>query len=195
MPGGSIVLRADNIDPATLNNLDVSPARVNPAPIVGRGQLNIAEGAMLSTSGMLVDERTTGIQATAPAFSLTGGSIALTGFHTTVAEGSVLDVSGGARINARNQLTFGNAGSLSLSGGRDAALDSVIGGSLLLAGELRGFSGDQGALLTLTAPSVVIAEAASGLSAHQLLLTPDFFQHGWFQSLQYCRYWSGRCQR
>ncbi|MCB1235824.1 MAG: filamentous hemagglutinin family protein [Verrucomicrobiae bacterium] len=179
-PGGNIALSAYNLPLDLLNALDNSATPVLPDPIAGRGRLIVEPGAVLSTAGLIVDER-----ASSPDLlpvAIAGGSISLAGFDTTIGEDTLLDVSGGARMTPVGKVTYGDGGSLSIAGGRDLSVSAVIGGSLHLeGGTMQGYSGATGGSLRLTAPAFVIGAGSGNPSV--ISLEPEFFSTGGFASI------------
>jgi filamentous hemagglutinin family protein len=183
-PAGVIDLLAYNISPFDANIIITNNLPV-PAANAGRGIVTIGSAATLSTSGLIINDR-----ADAPSpFSVprglsggrstyAGGSIRVEGWQVDVLAGSQLDVSGG--VLADRSLHQGNAGTLSLLGGRDPLLTSILGGRLSLAGSLRGFSGAAGGTMSLLAPTVQVGGAS--VYPNTLLLDPVFFSQGGFQS-------------
>lgn len=126
------------------------------------GSLVLAEGSRIDVSGQWLNELRAGPSTEAAA--LDGGSIALVGLGATVtvAEGVVLDVSGGGRVRLsgkKQQLKVGDAGSIRLAGFDAEAISHLdmaayaagSGGSLLLntdAGiQIGGGAAADGALL------------------------------------------------
>jgi filamentous hemagglutinin len=156
-PGGSISL-------VTGDNLTSNPA--NPGFQDIPQSLVLARGSSLSVAGRAIDN-TPGSAAQAGGSAsglIKGGSITLAdhragGAGVAVLEGALLDVSGGYRMDAKGNLTGGDAGTL-----------SITGATLALDGTLRGLSlpGSQGGNLALQTAAVEIAAAAPAP-----LATPD----------------------
>lgn len=178
-PGGNIELSAYNLPIDVVNALNNSSSPVLPDPFPGRGRLTIEPGAILSTAGLVVDERASSPELLPVVIG--GGNISLAGFDTTIGKNTLLDVSGGARMDPLGEVTYGDGGSLSIAGGRDLSIDSVIGGSLNLeGGTMQGYSGATGGSLSLTAPAFVVG-ANSG-DPRVISIDPDFFSTGGFAS-------------
>jgi filamentous hemagglutinin len=194
-PGGSLVVKGSNIEIAgnvfapggTLQfsayqlPLDVVNARPNTMPAVdpGRGRFVLAPGSILSTAGLIADDR-----ASSPVLTplvTAGGTVTIAAFEAELGRDSLIDVSGGARMNPRGRVTYGNAGAISITTGRDLNLDSVLGGKLTLGGNLRGYSGATGGSLSLAAPAFHIGNTGAG-DPRIVSLTPDFFSTGGFSS-------------
>ncbi|WP_277596151.1 filamentous hemagglutinin N-terminal domain-containing protein, partial [Roseateles puraquae] len=154
LPGGSLVARSLEggdviVDPGV--TLDVSGAWTN-ALLDGQGSSAGTDGGTL----ILASRR--GVQ--------TGG-------------GSVLDVSGGALVDAAGTIRGGAGGRLAL--GQDPSAPQSVRDtnpvSLRLDGELRGYSMQKGASLALTTASLVIG---TGGRAASLSLDAEFFSRGGF---------------
>ncbi|MCW1887292.1 filamentous hemagglutinin family protein [Luteolibacter flavescens] len=195
-PGGSISLTASNID--ILGNvtaaggslfftaLNASPYDVavglsqNPpvAPPIrpGRGIFTLAEGATLSTAGLVTDDRFASSYAT-PAIA-DGGSIRIEAYSADLGSGSLVDVSGGYAMNSDGRGRYGNAGSISILTGKDPGVSSNLGGTLHLGGALRGISGGKGGTLTLQAGAIQVGGATAPAGVYHL--DPSFFSEGGF---------------
>lgn len=199
MSGGSVSLTARNVPLATLNGIATGDITTNPPPSAGRGVLLIAAGAHIDVAGDMINELT-GAATPAPA-SRHGGSITLNAFDLTLGEGAVLDVSGGYHLAKNGNLSAGDAGSISLSAGRDPALASVVGASgsatrdpglaSAVAGDLTidgarvlGWAdiGARAGSLSLSAPFVRIGGDASADPDGTLRLDTAFFDQGGFSS-------------
>jgi filamentous hemagglutinin len=178
-PGGTLSFKAYNISLDKINELDNTATPVLPDAFPGRGLLTVGPDSVLSVAGLIADDRV-GSPVLVPLFTK-GGSISLQGFNTAIAEGSVLDVSGGVQIGPRTRAVYGNAGSLTIAGGRDLRLPSVLGGSLALGGTMMGYSGATGGTLNLTAPAFVIGDGQSG-GSKIVGIDPEFFSTGGFSS-------------
>jgi filamentous hemagglutinin family protein len=182
-PAGSIDLVAYNFSPFD-SNIIIANVLPVPAANAGRGVLTIGSASVMSTAGIVINDR-----ADAPApFSVprrigggsstyAGGSIRVEGWQVNVLPGSLLDVSGG--VLADHSMHYGHAGTVSLLGGRDPVLTSIIGGHLNLGGTLRGLSGSQGGALSLLAPTIQVGGIAT--FPNTLLLDPAFFSQGGFR--------------
>ena len=183
-PAGLIDLIAYNISPFDSNVIITNNLPV-PAANAGRGIVTIGSGASLSTTGLVLNDRD---DAPAP-FSVprrisgggstyAGGSIRIEGWQVDVLAGSSLDVSGG--VLADRSIHHGDAGTLSLLGGRDPMLKSILGGHLALGGTISGLSGATGGKLSLLAPTIQVGGVFT--FPNTLLLSPAFFSQGGFQS-------------
>jgi filamentous hemagglutinin len=183
-PAGVIDLLAYNISPFD-SNIIIATSQPVPLANVGRGIVTIGSASTLSTAGLVLNDR----GDSANAFSVprkisggpstfAGGSIRIEGWNVDVLAGSLLDVSGG--VLADRSMHYGNAGTISLLGGRDPVLKSILGGHLTIGSTLRGLSGAQGGSLNLLAPTIQIGGVAT--FPNTLLLDPTFFSQGGFRS-------------
>lgn len=145
-----------------------------PAVTTGRGQFTLGANAVLDVSGALADQRAD----TGALLTTNGGSVSIKGYSVALNAGSVVDVSGGAYVNVSGKTTYGTAGSIVIAGGQDPRIGALLGGSLILRGDLRGFAGKSGGTLSLQAPLVQIGGTTT--NANVLLLGPDFFSRGGF---------------
>ncbi|MBL9182613.1 MAG: filamentous hemagglutinin family protein [Verrucomicrobiaceae bacterium] len=183
-PAGLIDLIAFNISPFDSNVIITNNLPV-PAANAGRGRVTIGSGASLSTAGLILNDRddapapfSVPRQLSGGASTYAGGSIRVEGWQVDVLAGSLLDVSGGVLVD--QQIHHGNAGTLSLLGGRDPMLKSILGGHLAIGGSLRGLSGANGGTLSLLAPTIQVGGVAA--FPNTLLLDPAFFSQGGFKS-------------
>lgn len=143
--------------------------------------LNVGSGALLSTRGAWVNEspRVSGgsPQAHAP---IDGGSITLNSLSDlTLAEGSLLDASGGGWVRSGNKFTGGRGGSISLAANVGVAARDIASGKLSLGGSLRGAGVSGAGSLSLQAKSIAIGDNAAAAPG-QLALSPAFFSQGGF---------------
>ncbi len=182
VPGGSISLSAYNISPSVAEALKLDLNAVTPAPNAGRGTVRLASGAVLSTAGLLVDDRPNADVPFGMPLVTTGGSVTVAGYTTLLERGSLIDVSGGVAMSPTGRRTYGDAGSITLRSGQDLSLPSVLGGLFLGEGTLLGYAGvgSKGGSLSLQAPLVQVG--GHRLTPSSLVLTPDFFTQGGFTS-------------
>ncbi|MEK7951843.1 filamentous haemagglutinin family protein [Luteolibacter soli] len=179
-PGGTLSFTAYNISPDTVADLKASGTTTElPAADPNRGFFRLGSNAVLSTAGLIADDRPLSPTAQQTPQIITGGSISVTAMSALLAEGSVADVSGGMIASSTGKYTYGNAGSLSILAGRDVSLSGVTGGTLALGGELRGFSGAKGGSLSLRAQAIQVGGAAPAGVFH---VDPTFFDQGGFTS-------------
>lgn len=176
--GGNISLTAHNISPATVVDLRNNPALGLPAPNAGRGDVRVGAGAVLSTTGLIVDERHSA--GLALPIITSAGSITIKAMTVTLAAGGVLDVSGGARISSTSQVFYGDAGGITVQSGQDVELLGVLGGGLTPGSFMRGFSGAEGGHLKLQAPAIQIGGTTTDPAT--LLLAAEFFSSGGFST-------------
>lgn len=179
-PGATLNFRSGNIPLSTVNFLAVNNVNQAPEIVTGRGKFTLGSTANITTSGLLVDDRLTAPSPGNDPLFLNGGSISIRAFDTSLNAGGTIDVSGGARSDARGRITYGNGGTLSLSGGQDINVSAVVGGSLELGANLLGFSGGTAAALNINAAAIQIGGASPNPSV--LVLQPQFFDEGGFSS-------------
>ncbi len=174
-----------------------------------RGGFSLAQGVRLDVAGLIVDDRQFSSDALSMPLATDGGSISIAGFHVDLAEGSVLEASGGVAFDRSGRRTYGAGGNITIRGGNDPRLphflngyvitenvpdpdptDDVVppdkkftvsGAGLNLGAQLRAFSGARGGSLTIQAPSIQIGGDAVS-SDTTLKLMPEFFSEGGFAS-------------
>lgn len=174
-PGGGLSFTAANLPLSEVNRLANTTVTTTPQPIVGRGIFTLGEGALLSTAGQLVDQRA------APQFRplfANGGTVQINALEADLSAPARIDVSGGATASATGRITYGNAGGITVTTGRDIRVGSLIGGGLSLGATLEGYSGARAGSIALTAPAFRIGSGAGDPRAVQL--DPAFFQQGGF---------------
>lgn len=180
IPGGSVELLAMGVSKDAVNRLETASTKVNPTVEEGRGLVALGPDAVIDLSGLLVDERA-GYDLHLSPRVISGGQVRMEGTDLRLVTGSVIDVSGGARIAPSGARTFGSAGAIKLAAGRDPVVTSAIGGDLVLQGELRGFSGARPGTLEMLAPAWEIGgEGFAGTN----VLGYDFFDQGGFGSFR-----------
>ena len=188
-PGGTITLNALNISPnvsATLALLlSGDPLKVTPAPNAGRGIVTVGRNAVLDASGLLVDDRLSAPAPLSLPLLLNGGSVNIAGYSVNLLGGSLVDVSGGARIDWLGKRTYGDAGSITLKAGQDLNIPAVLGGRLVMDSTFRGFAGQgsKGGTFNITAPFIQIGGGSS--NPNVLVFQPDFFNEGGFASFSF----------
>ena len=173
-PGGSLSFAANNLPLSAINTANLT--RVRPAPIAGRGNFVLGRNGILSTAGLLVDDRANGSELT-PQY-LAGGDLSIAGFSVRLSRGSVADVSGGAQASTHGRITYGNAGTLSINSGRDLTISEAFGGGLVLGGALKGYSGARGGTLNLSALAFQVGGGTAPAGVNQI--DPEFFSTGGF---------------
>lgn len=196
-PGGSVSLTGANIRIAgqisapggalSFNSLDVSPSElfeINQTPRTPpvdptRGNFTLQPGALLTTAGLITDQRLPSDALETRALAQNGGSIRIAGLSVYLAPETTLDVSGGAVVDSLARTTYGSGGTITVNGGQDPSVPSLVGGAVGIAGTLRGYSGTRGGTLNLQAPLVRIG---TPFTAGALNLPPEFFSAGGFNS-------------
>ena len=179
-PGGALSFLSPNLTLSQLNTIAAPRPSTTPLPNPGRGIFTLGANASIETSGLLIDDRLTNPSAGSLPFVLNGGSVTINAFDTILTTGGTIDVSGGARADARARISYGDGGSISLSGGRDLNESAVLGGSLQLGATLNGLSGAVGGSLSLSAPAFQIG--GNTPNARVTRLDPSFFAQGGFSS-------------
>ncbi len=177
-PAGTLSFKTYNISPTTLALLQRDANWVAPAANLGRGVFSLGSKAVLSAAGTVVDDRVTSRTPANEPIQVDGGSIDIATYDADLAQGSVIDVSGGVVVDAKSKKTYGVGGSIAIKTGQDLNVSSVVGGKLALGATLKGYSRTTGGSLTLQATTIQVG----GASTHPgtLLLTPDFFNQGGF---------------
>ena len=198
-PGGSITLKGSNItvDGAvsarsgslsfathgiSLDEINVIQNTVpgaNPPTVQdGRGIFKLGANGILNASGLLVDDRLNQNAPTSPRTVLKGGVISIEGYSVDLADGGLVDVSGGASVSAKGTYSFGNAGAISITAGREIGFSSTLGGSLTLDSTLTGLSGAKAGSLAILAPSIQIGGSIT--DDRITLIGEDFLNAGDF---------------
>lgn len=180
--GGSLTFKSPNLTLDQLNQLENSSNRVLPVASQVRGQFLLGEKAVLSTAGLLVDDRLTDSAAGTAPLVLDGGSISISAYTTMLKEGGLIDVSGGASMDSVGKVNYGDAGSISIAAGRDINLSAVLGGKLELGATLHGYSGAgaKAGSLAITAPAIQVGGSTQNTAV--TLFQSDFFNTGGFGS-------------
>ena len=177
-PGGALSFLAPNLSLAQLNTIASSNLSATPIANPDRGIFTLGGNATIDTSGLLIND---GLATSGSLpLAISGGSVTINAFQTILNTGGKIDVSGGARADTRARISYGNAGSITLSGGRDLTENAVLGGSLRLGATLTGFSGATGGSLNFSAPAFQIGGANSNNQVTNL--NPSFFSQGGFSS-------------
>lgn len=177
-PGGNLAFKAFNISPYEAAIIASLPEPQMPAANADRGVFSLAPGALLSTAGLISDQRVGGGSNPLVPLAPQGGEISITAFSAKLARGSSIDVSGGVIATADGEFNFGDGGSIAIKTGQDAGLLSLLGGRLDLGSTLRGFSGSRGGSLSIQAPRIQIGGSTS--DSRTLLVQPEFFSTGGF---------------
>jgi len=183
-PSGTISLTAYAFSPYQAEILKAPGTNAAPSFNTKDGTIVLGASSVLSTAGLINDDRFPEDNLSPAPVGLNGGQVNLRSFNLTAQAGSLIDVSGGAIVPASGKVKYGNAGEISLSAGNDPSSPSLLGGSLSLAGRIEGFAayGKQGGILRLTAPLIQIG--GSPLHSSTFLLSPEFFSQGGFSDFK-----------
>ena len=175
-PGGQVSLRAYNLSTYLADEVRQSADPYTLSPNSDRGLIELGTNAFIQTGGDLIDER---FALRLSPYRLQAGNISLQGWDIRLQQGSLLDVSGGARMAPDGSVSYGDAGTLALRAGADLSMNWVLGGGLLMAGSLRGMAGQDavGGHLLVQAPAVTIGRDPAQGTLH---LGPEFFNLGGF---------------
>jgi filamentous hemagglutinin len=179
-PGGAVTLAANNLPLSTLNFLNNNIGQSLPVGDPNRGIFTLGANAVISTAGQLVNDRLNPDLSAAAPFGITGGSVTISSYSAVLSSGGLLDVSGGGYLSPRGQVSYGNAGRLSIAAGRDLRLPAVLGGTLTLGSTLSGYSGAAAGSLALEAPAIQVGGTTGNPGV--TLLTEDFFNQGGFSA-------------
>ena len=181
-PGGDLAIKAYNISPSFAAEFPLvnQAGALAPLPNAGRGLVTLGTGASLNAAGLIVDDRPGSPAPLSSPLAINGGNISIEAYSAILAQGSTIDVSGGAAVSARGTVSYGNGGSITIRTGKDLSLGTVIGGELELKSTLAAYSGATGGSLTLQASLIQIGGVAQ--FPNTLLLQPDFFRQGGFTS-------------
>lgn len=124
------------------------------------GTTHLGAHGVLSVAGNWINDRASAGVDVVPN-AVDGGTVTIKGY-ATLAAGSTIDASGGARLDQAGKLGYGNGGTIALP---TTALDGV---------SLQAYGGTHGGTLALTADTIDVG----GPSADALL--PEFFTRGGF---------------
>lgn len=186
--GGSLMLKGDTVN--MLGAIDAPAGTVSLSTAVTSSSINQTAGALnvgapgtnsyISTRGQWVnDSLLFGVPDWTKSVSINGGSIDLSSAgDLLVAEGALLDASGGAWLDSKGKYVGGNGGAITLASGKPqgapftAQLDGL---------DLRsyGTAGGKGGALTIKANEIVLGGVATN---GELALDASFFQKGGFNS-------------
>ena len=176
-PGGSVSLTALQKDGASTASTGI----------------HLGASAVIDVAGRFTNDNLDGTNQ--PYQALNGGNVSLTGAEVVLDEGSIVDVSGGARLNATGTtLTAGKGGAIRINVssyptpiGDPTQLTEPYPGKLLLGGDLRGYAlppaqdglPSRGGSLSISMGSdVVIGSTASPPDG----FAESFFKKGGFSS-------------
>ncbi len=167
--GSRLTLTGSDI--AINNNIVARGGVVN----LNGSNVNVAKDTNIDVSGLWVNDYNNPASATGRVVTK-GGEVNITSSGAlSLAQGSLLDVSGGGWLKANGKVSNGDAGKIKLD---ENVNDNV---APILAGELRGYALGLGGSLDITAPFVTIGNSGFG-DARELWLTQAFFQEGGFAS-------------
>ncbi len=179
VPSGTISLTAYNISPYAFTQSQLNAV---PAPDPQRGIVHLGMSGMLDVAGLMADDRVTSPTKFSIPISRKGGTVSVAAYTIRMDRGSVIDASSAVSFSSSGKAQYGNGGSITLKAGQDPAFPSLLGGELVLGGELKGYGGltGNGGSLTLQAQTLQIG----GSSAHSgtLVLSQGFFDQGGFSS-------------
>lgn len=178
-PGGAINLTAYTFSPYQAAFLNQTAGDSLPLPDPSRGLVRMGSRSTVSAAGHIFDDRRSSSDAYTRPIAAKGGDIRMESYSIDVASGSRLDVSGGAIFTAQGEVSFGDAGHLSLLAGRDPNLTGITGGQLnFQPASLAGYSAAHGGTLSLQAGRFVLGrvEREDGVVG----LGAEFFQRGGF---------------
>jgi len=194
----SAVLGVSSGGMTTVLNADGSASSVPSSELKQEqtGIISVGSAATISTAGLLVNDTLKSRSRDLNPVALNAGSIAIAGYHVNLHNGSLLNVSGGAFLPASGSESYGTAGAISISTGRDldsyatgvgaVSLADIVGGSLNLGATLEGYtgagaygvSGGTAGTLSLSVPALQIG--GNSTVANVLNLDPSFFNQGGF---------------
>ncbi len=190
-PGGKISLTAYNFSPSAAAEYSIlfpTGSGPFPSPRPDRGLFTLGKGAVLSTAGLIADDRPNSSSAASEPIITSGGEISIRSYSADLMEKSVVDVSGGVFVSDKAAKTYGKGGTISIITGNDAGFTSIIGGSLSLESKLRGYSGSTGGTLTIQSGPIQIGGVASPDIFH---LDAGFFREGGFTKYSLSGYGAG----
>jgi len=122
------------------------PLTQTPLPDLTRGKFTLGDSALLSTAGLIVDERPiSGAMNTLP-LVINGGSISINAYTADLKKGSTIDASGGVDVGGTGAISYGVGGAINIRAGQDPnpLTASLLGGQLTLDATLSAFSGKKG---------------------------------------------------
>jgi hypothetical protein len=120
--GGAIELSAFNLSPSFAREygiLNPLGTIALPLPNPNRGSVSLGANARLSVAGLIVDDSGISSSSTDLRTVIHGGNIKITAYSADLAQGSIIDASGGLHVDSKAKNIYGNGGSISLITGRD----------------------------------------------------------------------------
>ncbi|RYD39686.1 MAG: hypothetical protein EOP83_36405, partial [Verrucomicrobiaceae bacterium] len=130
---------------------------------------------------MVIDDRAGSSDIGTTPVSIKGGSIKVEGYSADLASGGMIDVSGGASINAKGSVSYGNAGNFTIATGREIGFSATLGGHLNLGSTLKGYSGGTGGTLSLTGSAIQVGGNSTAPSVTRI--GEEFFNQGGFSNI------------
>ena len=179
-PGGTLNFNVFDISPYIVALNNGVPLQQTPRPDSTRGMFTLGTSAILSTAGLIIDQRPIVGTASNLPLAIDAGSISINSYSADLQSGSLIDASGGVNVSGTGAITYGLGGSISIRAGQDPNIASLLGGHLSLDATLSGFSGKKGASLSILAPLIQIGGTTSNPST--LFFAPEFFSQGGFNS-------------
>ena len=179
-PSATLSFFAPNLSLSQITTIANSALSSTPIANPNKGVFRLGATATIDISGLLIDDRLTSPTSGSLALPLIGGSLTINAFDAILNAGGSIDVSGGARADAYARISYGNAGSIIISAGRDLVESAILGGKLQLGANLRGFSGTNGGNISFTAPAFQIGGVSP--NAQVTRLDPSFFSQGGFSN-------------
>lgn len=175
--GGSIALKAFNVtydEKLELERLDESRF----VSYESRGLISLGKTSIIKTQGTFADDFRN--RAFTDQIVPDGGSVSISALDVRIETGSQIDVSAGAWVRSDASVVVGSGGSILIEGGQDPEVNTIRDGSLMLAGQLRGFGGvgSKSGELSIKAPAIQIGGITG--DARILKLSPNFFSDGGF---------------
>lgn len=178
--GGNLSFTTYNISPSFASEYAIfNPAGSVPfpTPATDRGMFTLGKESVLSTAGIITDDRNKNTGLRLDPIITNGGSVSITSYNATLAEGSAIDVSGGVHVSDRSVRTYGKGGSISIITGTDKGFAGLTGGKLSLGSKLTGYSGTTGGSLSIQSSLIQIGGTTN---PDALNLDADFFRKGGF---------------
>ncbi len=179
--GGSLSLNGGAIDFEGRVRVQGGSVSLSAGPTATPKTLSLLVGdaAAIDVSGGWINDRLSDSTQSAPVL-INGGTATLstTGGSLTLDPGSVIDVSGGAWLQANGKIVNGNGGAINVTTrSRTNTADPV---ALDLGATLRGYAPGQGGKLNIAANGICVGLSCVDGVPGQLNLKPDFFSQGGF---------------
>lgn len=181
--GGELNVTATELDVA--GDIRIPAGKVNLAAATSgarQGRLSIAGSSNIDVRGGWVNDSpavNNGALGTMPVH-IAGGSVTLNAQgDLTIASGSVIDVSGGARLQANGDIDAGKAGTIALV---SKVPNQNVATTLDLRGQLNGYGLEEGGTLKLDAAGFRIGSGIQSAPNGTVNLSPAFFANGGFRA-------------